>query len=183
MGEKMLGVRALGDAMIIFVIRRIGEGDNPRMEQIIREVLLEFDAVGPGTSAADEELRDLCGAYRKPRCGYFVAVSDGTVVGGAGLAPLEGAGRDLCEIKKMYLLKAARGQGLGRELLERCLAAAGEYGFESCYLETLSDMKTARRLYESYGFRQISTRMGSTGHRRCDCWYQLSDLATSRAQS
>ncbi|GAM72033.1 histone acetyltransferase HPA2 [Vibrio sp. JCM 19236] len=49
----------------------------------------------------------------------------------------------------MFLLKESRGLGLGKKLSEMCLEFAKEQGFTQCYLDTLSNMTSAVRLYEN----------------------------------
>ena len=111
-------------------------------------------------------------AYAAPRCAYFVVELDGEVLGGAGIAPLEGGEGDTCELRKMYFLPALRGRGAGRAMIERCLDAARAHGFRRCYLETLKGMDAAQRLYERVGFRRISCAKGATGHHGCDTFYE-----------
>ena len=43
-------------------------------------------------------------------------------------------------------------------------------GFEICYLETLSFMTTAQKLYKRIGFENIDGPMGNTGHNSCEVW-------------
>lgn len=152
-------------------IRPIRRDDDERVAWIIRTVMTEYEAVGPGFSIVDPEVDEMSAAYSGPEAAYYVAVLDGEVVGGAGIGPLVGGPPDVCELKKMYLLRKARGHGFGRRLLERCLAAARTSGYARCYLETLERMVTARRLYERSGFEPLDGPMGDTGHSGCDGWY------------
>src|SRR3546814_2884927 len=89
---------------------------------------------------------------------------DGGVLGGAGVAPLEGGDAGTCELRKMYFLPEARGIGAGSAMMARCLEAARGLGFRQCYLETLGGMDAAMKLYERSGFRRIAAPMGATGH-------------------
>jgi len=142
------------------------------MAAVIRSVMTEFDAVGPGFSINDPEVDFLSHAYAAPRSAYFVlADANGTIVGGAGIAPLAGGSDDVCELRKMYFLAAARGQGHGDRMLARCLGAARDAGFRRCYLETLASMTAAARLYERQGFQRVAAPLGATGHFTCDRWY------------
>jgi putative acetyltransferase len=93
------------------------------------------------------------------------------VVGGGGIAPLEGGDADTCELKKMYFLPEGRGLGLGEEVLKACLASAKQLGFKRCYLETFNTMKGAMKLYEKNGFVEINGPLGNTGHFACDTFY------------
>ncbi|HEY5240755.1 MAG TPA: GNAT family N-acetyltransferase, partial [Polyangiaceae bacterium] len=77
------------------------------------------------------------------------------------------------ELRKMYLLPAARGLGAGKALLARCIEEARERGCRWMYLETLTAMEAAQRLYEGFGFRRLGAPMGATGHFGCDRWYSL----------
>ncbi len=107
---------------------------------------------------------------------YFVIEKDGRVLGGAGYAPLTGAEPQICELRKMYVLRDARGLGAGRLLLDACLSGARKDGFRQCYLETLESMTDARRLYERAGFRKLDGHLGNTGHFGCNSWMLLNLL-------
>jgi len=152
-------------------IRPITAADNAAVAGIIRTVMPEFGAVGPGFAITDPEVDDMHAAYSRPRCAYFVLEVDGRVVGGGGVAPLEGGSSDTCELRKMYFLSEARGHGHGRAMLTRCLETAAALGFRQVYLETLRTMSTARRLYEAFGFQPRPTPLGATGHFGCDAWF------------
>lgn len=156
-------------------IRPIERGDDAAIAAIIRNVMTEFGATGEGYSILDSEVDAMSEAYAGPSAAYFVGHLDGAVVGGAGIGPLAGGPPGVCELKKMYLLEQARGHGLGRRLMEHCLAAAREAGYQRCYLETLEHMADARRLYELNGFVPLDEPMGNTGHCGCNGWY-LRDL-------
>jgi len=77
----------------------------------------------------------------------------------------------VCELRKMYFLPELRGRGAGGALIARCLDAARALGFRQCYLETLTGMDAAQRLYEKHGFQRIAGPMGATGHFSCDRFY------------
>ena len=93
------------------------------------------------------------------------------MLGGGGVAPLEGGDPSVCELRKMYFLPQLRGSGAGTALMTKCLDAARGFGFERCYLETLCGMNAARKLYERSGFARIAASMGATGHGGCDTFY------------
>jgi putative acetyltransferase len=155
-------------------VRRIEPRDDRAMADLIRGVMREFEAVGAGYSSSDAEVDAMERAYRGARHAYFVAERDGVILAGGGIAPLRGQeGDDVCELRKMHALPAARGLGIGRLLLEHCLAFARQAGYRLCYLETLSRMQRARALYEKFGFQARSAPLGDTGHFTCDSWYAL----------
>lgn len=154
-------------------IRRIEPADDPAVAAIIRTVMPEFGASGPGFAINDPEVDFMSRAYAAPRSAYWVLDADGRVIGGGGVAPLDGGPADTCELRKMYFLPEARGRGLGERLGRLVLAHARELGFCRCYLETLTGMDAALRLYAKLGFRPRPGPLGCTGHTSCDRWFEL----------
>ena len=154
-------------------VRPIRGEDDPAMATIIRTVMPEFGAIGSGFAITDPEVDWMSRAYAAPRHAYFVVEAEGRLLGGAGVAPLDGGDADTCELRKMYFLPEARGVGAGTAMMQQCLDAARAAGFKRCYLETLAGMDAAMRLYERSGFQRISSPMGATGHGGCDSFYLL----------
>ena len=154
-----------------FLIRPIAAGDNAAMAGIIRTVMPEFGADGPGFAIHDTEVDRLYEAYTQPHSAYFVVESDGQVLGGGGIAPLENGEPDVCELRKMYFLSQARGTGAGTALMKNCLDGARARGFRRCYLETLTGMDAAQALYARSGFKPLDQPMGGTGHFSCDRFF------------
>ena len=154
-----------------YTIRPIAPGDDAAMAAVIREVMPEFGAGGEGFAINDPEVDWMHRAYSSPRSAYFVVEVDGAVIGGGGVAQLEGGDADTCELRKMYFLPVGRGMGAGAALMARCLEAARGFGFRRCYLETLHGMDAAMKLYERSGFRRIDAPMGDTGHGGCNTFY------------
>ncbi|WP_243039608.1 GNAT family N-acetyltransferase [Dyella sedimenti] len=157
--------------MTDYRIRPIEPRDNAAIARVIRAVMPEFGADGPGFAIHDAEVDAMYEAYARPRSAYFVVERDGAVLGGAGIAPLEGGEPDVCELRKMYFLPPARGIGAGGAMMQRCLEAARAHGFRRCYLETLTGMDGAQALYRRHGFAPLCAPMGGTGHFSCDQFY------------
>ena len=169
------------DSATTFRIRPIEARDDAAIAAIIRTVMPEFGASGCGFAINDPEVDWMHRAYAAPRSVYFVierddASGDTVVEGGGGIAPLSGGDDATCELRKMYFLPGLRGVGAGAALMTRCLDAARGFGFRQCYLETLTGMDAAMRLYERSGFRRIDAPMGATGHGGCNTFY-LRELA------
>jgi putative acetyltransferase len=157
-----------------YTIRPITPADNPAIAGVIRSVMPEFGADGPGFAIHDAEVGDMASAYAGPGCVYFVVERDGRVCGGGGIAPLQGEEAGTCELRKMYFLPELRGLGAGRELIELCLDHARRLGYRQCYLETLTGMDVAQKLYERHGFVRIGAALGKTGHFGCNRFYARS---------
>ncbi len=158
-----------------FQIRPIAQSDNAAVAAIIRNVMTEFGASGPGFAIHDPEVDDMFGLSQQPGHGYFVVVRDGNVDGGGGIAPLAGDIEGVCELRKMYFLPTLRGLGAGDALITRCLDAARALGYRQCYLETLTGMDAAKHLYAKHAFARIPAALGRTGHFGCNQFY-LRDL-------
>jgi putative acetyltransferase len=156
-----------------FVIRPIEPRDNAAVAHVIRTVMPEFGADGPGFAIHDAEVDGMHASYTRPRSAYFVVEHDGVVLGGGGVAQLDGGAEDVCELRKMYFLPAARGIGAGAAMMQRCLDAARGFGFKRCYLETLTGMDAAQSLYRKHGFAPLDAPMGGTGHFSCDRFFIL----------
>lgn len=152
-------------------IRLIQSSDNPKLASIIRNTLVEFGANHPGTVYFDSSTDNLFGIFQELRSVYFVAENEkGEVVGGGGIYPTSGLPDDTCELVKMYLLPNARGIGLGRTIIEKCLEAANNLGFKQIYLESMPELKQALKVYEKIGFTYLCSPMGNSGHFGCDLY-------------
>jgi ribosomal protein S18 acetylase RimI-like enzyme len=58
-------------------------------------------------------------------------------------------------MKRLYLLPAARGMGLGRAMAEHIISEAKRIGYREMRLDTLPTMTDAIRLYAQIGFDRI----------------------------
>ncbi len=153
-----------------FTIREIQPKDNQQIAALIRKVLVEMGVPKVGTAYEDKSLDDMYATYQHPKMQYFVVEENGTLIGGSGIAPLQGLENEVCELQKMYFLPEARGRGIGAHMMETCLHFAKAEGFKKCYLETLPYMENARRLYSRTGFQSLEKPMGDTGHYNCTMW-------------
>jgi putative acetyltransferase len=80
----------------------------------------------------------------------IVALDAGVVVGTCAVLP-HGDGE--LELVKLAVAPAVQGQGLGRRLVESCLAYARQQGADRVVLVSSSRLQSALRLYESLGFQ------------------------------
>ena len=104
----------------------------------------------------DDELAHLPGDYAAPRGALLLAYVDGALAGCCALRPLDNADiPNAAEMKRLYVRRAFRGFGLGRQLAETILDAARQAGYASVLLDTLDDMEAARNLYSDLGFQSI----------------------------
>ncbi len=100
----------------------------------------------------DHELRQFTTEYAPPTGAFVLAEDADQYVACIGLHQFsEGIG----EIKRLYVVPAARGLGLGRLLVERMIVVARELGYGSLLLDTLPFMKEAQSLYVALGFKPV----------------------------
>jgi GNAT superfamily N-acetyltransferase len=98
----------------------------------------------------DHELQHFTTEYAPPTGAFILAEDAGQYVACIGLRQFaEGIG----EIKRLYVVPAARGLGLGRLLVERIIVVARATGYTSLLLDTLPFMKEAQSLYVALGFK------------------------------
>ncbi|MDD2547421.1 MAG: GNAT family N-acetyltransferase [Burkholderiaceae bacterium] len=125
----------------------------------VRTIFREYaDSLGLDLAFQDfeAELARLPGDYAAPRGHLLLACVDGALAGCCALRPLDSADYpNASEMKRLYVRKAFRGFGLGRELAEATLDAARRAGYACVLLDTLDDMESARALYTDLGFEEI----------------------------
>lgn len=155
-------------------IARIAPDDNAAMAEIIRQSFRDnkIDHL-EGVSLHDPGLDNLYQTYQQPGSRYWVAKANGRLLGGVGIAPLAGTAEKYCEMQKLFLSADALGTGLGRRLIALSLMEARRLGYNYCYLETLSELQSAVRLYEKFGFDYLKKPLGNTGHGGCDLFMQI----------
>jgi GNAT superfamily N-acetyltransferase len=126
-----------------------------------------------GRPATEDELRaalakDPHQDLRPPDGEFLVARSDGReFLGCVGLRLLAGT-PETAEIKRMYVLPAGRGSGLGRGLLLAVEAAATRLGAVRIVCETNSQLTAARARYTRNGYVETTPY---EGHGGADHWY------------
>ncbi|MEM7669523.1 MAG: GNAT family N-acetyltransferase [Pseudomonadota bacterium] len=82
---------------------------------------------------------------------FVTAYIGSTLVGCGGFAPCSGYG----ELKRIFVTRAARGQGLSRRIVDWLEHEARALGLPLMRLETGEDSPAALRIYETMGYRLI----------------------------
>jgi putative acetyltransferase len=151
-------------------IRNIHKNDNPTLAKIVKDTMAEFGVNRPNTVYYDPTTNALFELFQKEKAIYNVVEINGEIVGGAGVYPTDSLPDDTCELVKMYLVPKARGLGLGRILIEKCLQQAKDLGYKKIYLESMPELKQALKVYAKFGFEYLKGPMGNSGHTGCDLW-------------
>ena len=125
--------------------------ENPDQHEV-RELLKASDTymaeLYPAESNHMLDVSELC----RPGVTFIVARMDGRAVGcGAIVESTDG----WAEIKRMFVSPLARGQNIGRRLLQKLEAAALDKGVPLLRLETGIKQPEALALYRSAGFVEI----------------------------
>jgi ribosomal protein S18 acetylase RimI-like enzyme len=124
--------------------------------EVARALFREY-ANGLGIDLAfqgfDEELAELPGKYEAPAGRLLIAWTESETV---GVIALRSISDKTCEMKRLYVRPAARGEALGRHLAERICAEAREAGYTRICLDTLPTMLPALALYRALGFVPIA---------------------------
>ncbi|MEK9755644.1 MAG: GNAT family N-acetyltransferase [Bacteroidota bacterium] len=152
------------------LIRKISKKDNNSLSLVLREVLVEMNIPRVGSAYEDPELDNMFEAYQSNRSIYYVIEDNKKILGGAGINPLQGGNKNICELQKMYFHNSMRGKGYGSTMIDLCLDFARKVKFEKCYIETMPNMIDAQKLYLKKGFSYIDKPLGNTGHSACPVW-------------
>ena len=148
-----------------FLIRDWEPRDRTAAAEVIRSVLAEY-GLGWEPEGADREVLEVEACYQQMGGEFWVVEQEGQIVGTAAYYPIHRSPQAV-EVRKMYLLPTARGQGLGRFLLQQLEQAIAARGFQTIWIETASVLKEAVQLYESSGY-QPATGVETA---RCDRVY------------
>ncbi len=132
----------------------------PEDLQTVRQLFLEYQA-GLGIDLCfqgfEAELAELPGAYAPPVGTLLLACIDDEPAGCCAMRPLYNTDHlNACEMKRLFVRPAFRGFGLGRLLVERVMSEGQLAGYTTMLLDTLSDMETARALYQEMGFVEVA---------------------------
>ncbi len=100
-----------------------------------------------------EELATLPGRYAPPQGRLLLAWGGEQAAGCVALRPLENG---VCEMKRLFIRSAYRGQGLGLMLAQRIILEAIAVGYTVMRLDTLDTLERAMRIYENLGFQRCA---------------------------
>ena len=102
----------------------------------------------------DEEMANFPGEYATDAGCVLLANEGENVVGCVALGRLED---EVCEMKHLYVVPDAQGRGIGRALVHRLIKEAKDLGYKRMKLDIVPSMRSARRLYIAFGFREIES--------------------------
>jgi len=146
----------------IFIVEAVEPRHIAAVEQLLRDYLLwmrrryaeHLDMIDAYFDELEwqSELADLAGHYGAPHGAILLALVDGVP---AGCVVMRGIGRDVSEMKRLFVRPAFRGLGLARKMIDMLMRLSCKRGYAHLRFETGSLQTEAEGLYRSMGFQSI----------------------------
>ncbi|WP_050464988.1 GNAT family N-acetyltransferase [Herbaspirillum autotrophicum] len=124
----------------------------PQDLETVKDIFREY--VGSATVSLEfqdyeAEFAALPGKYAAPQGRLLLAWRGERLVGCAALRQVDAT---TCEMKRVYVRPEARGEQLGRRLVERILDEARAAGYARICLDVLPEFTAAQQIYAALGF-------------------------------
>ena len=170
MCERRTFLQRSGSASHEILIDTFRPGDQPAFDALNRAWLNQYGLL---EDPDERQMTDPIGEIVVPGGRIFVARQGSEVVGTCAVLP---HGADVLELVKLTVAPVAQGLGLGRRLVEACLAFARERGARRLVLLSSSKLDAALRLYERLGFHRAPVPADAT-YTTADVYMELDLLA------
>lgn len=126
--------------------------DSPPLWEASRALIREYAAslhLDLSFQNFDREMSSLEADYGPPGGHFLLARRGDAFVGCGGFRRFS---ETECEMKRLYVVPAAQGLGVGRAIAAELVAEARRRGYAAMLLDTLPSMRAAHRMYASLGF-------------------------------
>lgn len=147
---------------MLTIARATSPDDLAAVKLLLRGIVAHFHDHGwteLAETAFDREVDGPDAEFAELSGRMLLAREDGEPVGILALRPLADG---TPELRRMYVVPAARQRGVGRALIEAMVAEAGEMGHTRLRLVTVPAFPVAIRLYESLEFERVAPFREST---------------------
>ena len=131
---------------------RAGRSDESPGRELLGELIAYFNEIYPGRAARPGSVTTP-DEMVAPHGAFLIGYEDGEPVAIGGLRPLDEPG--VCEIKRMYVVPAARSRGTGRALLAALEDAARAIGYERVRLDAGPEQRESKLLFARTGYVEI----------------------------
>src|SRR3954447_5864768 len=111
-----------------------------------------------GVARPPDRVETIAAEYEQPH-GTFLVVYEGDKPVACG--GVRGLGEGTAEVKRMYVVPEARGNGVGKDLLRRLEEEARRLGYKRLRLDTAASLTTAQALYRAAGYAEIDDYNGN----------------------
>ena len=102
----------------------------------------------------EDELKNPLKKYGPPSGDLILAYWEDEIAGCIALTKMKESG--VCEMKRLYVKPSFRKNKIGKLLVEELLSSAKEKSYEKMRLDTFLKLEAAVRLYQQFGFENIS---------------------------
>jgi putative acetyltransferase len=133
-----------------YLIRDWEPYDRHAAATVIAAILEEY-GLGWDPEGADRDVLAVEACYLEAKGAFWVVEQNDSIVGTGAYYPIR-RGTNAVEIRKMYLLPIARGQGLGYFLLQQLEGEVAAQSYQQIWIETASVLAEAVGLYERNGY-------------------------------
>ena len=146
----------------MLMIRPVTNADHDAIWNIFREVIAAGETYPLDRNTSREDALDY---WFQREAHVFVAESDGKIAGSYTLHPNQSAGGEHVANAAFIVANSARGQGIGREMGEHCLAEARQLGFRAMQFNfVISTNEGAVKLWQDLGMQIAGTLPGAFRH-------------------
>jgi putative acetyltransferase len=161
---SLIHIVPLGDLWLnssMITIRPIREAEIPAAKRVILSVaynIFGFDGTLEDSlrhflaSGKLKDMDDVQANYFKAGGTFLVALNGEQVIGSGALRRLDA---EIAELKRMWLLEAYHGQGIGYRLIQQLLDFARNQGYIRIRLQTSPEQIRALAFYRKVGFCEI----------------------------
>lgn len=119
---------------------------------LVKDIFMEYQQylnVDLCFQSFESELNNLKNIYEPPKGTILIVKAAEEIVACVALKPIE---ENNCEMKRLYVKPAFRGNGLGQKLVESLIEFATLNKYNKMKLDTLVSLKEAVILYKKMGF-------------------------------
>jgi RimJ/RimL family protein N-acetyltransferase len=150
-----------------YQIREFKENDLENTVNFILDMLINEFKIALDFDNLDSDLFNIKNHYNKENGGCFWIVEckdDSQIIGTVAIRRIKDTSSDetnklnpvdICELKRMFLSKRFRGQGIGQQMLDTAFQYAKKAGYSKIFLYSSKDLKVSRHLYLKNGFMDI----------------------------
>ena len=135
----------------MFTLRRYTPADREAVEYLHVHAIEQAGAY-LGRGSWDDDVYAIEETYLNNHGEFLIGEWNGVFV---AMGALRRTGSERAEIKRMRVLPAYQGRGLGQIILSELEARARALGYKTLHLDTSVVQLPARRLYEKNGFREV----------------------------
>lgn len=137
-------------------LRPVADTDSAQLIALIGDVFAEYPGCVLDLDGLDHDLLSPAREARERGGPWWVVERDGRIIATVGAGPLRADGH--VELKRLYVSRDHRRQGLAAALVDLVERHAGEAGAQAVDLWSDTRFTDAHRLYQRLGYRDTGDR-------------------------